>query len=104
MEKNPKLSIVTAYYNRKELFLKTLESIESSERTDEIEVVVVDDGSSEDQRLEDIRVNHSFPIHIIRQEPEDKDYINPCVPFNIAINKAKGDLILLQNPECYHVG
>jgi GT2 family glycosyltransferase len=104
MEKNPKLSIVTAYYNRKELFLKTLESIESSERTDEIEVVVVDDGSSEDQRLEDIRVNHSFPIHIIRQDPEDKDYINPCVPFNIAINKAKGDLILLQNPECYHVG
>ena len=104
MEKNPKLSIVTAYYNRKELFLKTLASIEQSERTEDIEVIVVDDGSREDQRLEKIKTNYSFPIHIIRQEPENKNYVNPCIPYNIGFAKAKGDLVLIQNPECYHVG
>jgi len=104
MEKNLKLSIVTAYYNRKDLFLKTLDSIEQSERTKDIEFIVVDDASREDQRLEDIQDNYSFPIHIIRQEKENKSYINPCVPFNLGFAKAKGDLILIQNPECFHVG
>ena len=104
MEKNPKLSIVTSYYNRKDLFLKTLSSIEESSRTDEIEMIVVDDGSDENHRLEDITNNYSFPIHLIRQEADDKDYINPCVPYNLGFAKAKGDLVLIQNPECYHVG
>jgi len=104
MEKPIKLSIVTAYYNRKELFLKTLGSIEASEYVDDIELIVVDDGSKDSERLEDIQNNYKFPIHVIRQEPEDKTYINPCVPYNLGFAKAKGELILIQNPECFHVG
>tara|TARA_R110000824_G_scaffold13155_8_gene57213 strand:+ start:918 stop:2477 length:1560 start_codon:yes stop_codon:yes gene_type:complete len=104
MENTPRLSIVISYYNRKDLFLKTLSSIEQSDRTDEIEMIVVDDGSNEEHRLEDITKNYSFPIHLIRQEPEDKNYVNPCVPYNMGFAKANGELVLIQNPECYHVG
>ena len=104
MEKPIKLSIVTAYYNRKELFLKTLDSIQASEKVDDIELIVVDDASKDSERLEDIQDNYKFPIHIIRQEPEDKTYINPCVPYNLGFAKAQGDRVLIQNPECYHVG
>jgi len=104
MGKSVKLSIVTAYYNRKELFLKTLDSIQVSERVDDIELIVVDDASEDSERLEDIQDNYKFPIRIIRQEPEDKNYINPCIPYNLGFPKAKGDLVLIQNPECFHVG
>ena len=47
------ISIVTAYYNRKKLFIKTLESFEKSKYKN-FEVVVVDDCSDEDERLEDL--------------------------------------------------
>jgi len=104
METNPKLSIVISYYNRKKLFDKTLKSIQSSKRCDEIELIVVDDGSDSSERLEDILSNYKFPITLIRVEPEEKNYVNPCIPYNRAIKEAKGDIIMIQNPECFHVG
>ena len=42
----PKISIATTYYNRKPLFVKTLEVLERNEEKD-FEVVVVDDGSDD---------------------------------------------------------
>lgn len=96
-----KLSIVTAYHNRKKLFYNTLKSISNSKFYD-FEFIVVDDCSSEDQRLEDLLNEFSF-LKIIRIEPKDKWYVNPCVPFNIGIKASQGEIIVLQNPECYHV-
>ena len=104
MNLKPKISIVTAYYNRKNLFLNTLKSISASKHVKDIEVVVVDDASDKKHRLEDIVDNYPFPINLIRTELEDKWYVNPCIPFNKAIKAAKADLIMLQNPECYHNG
>lgn len=97
-----KISIVTAYYNRKKLFRNTLLQLKYSSVTD-FEVIAVDDGSTEENRLEDLQNEFSF-LKIIRIEPKDKWYINPCVPFNMGINAAKGDIIILQNPECLHYG
>jgi GT2 family glycosyltransferase len=94
------VSIVTAYHNRKKLFLKTLESIEKSQYKD-IEVIVVDDGSSDEHRLEDILPKYPF-LKLIRLENKDKWYVNPCVPYNVGFKEAKGDIIIIQNPECYH--
>jgi len=94
------VSIVTAYHNRKDLFLKTLESINKSQYKD-IEVIVVDDGSSNEHRLDDILPKYSF-LKLIRLENKDKWYVNPCVPYNIGFKEAKGDIIIIQNPECYH--
>ena len=94
------ISIVTAYYNRKKLFIKTLESFEKSKYKN-FEVVVVDDCSDEDERLEDLVEKFPF-LKIVRLEKKDKWYVNPCVPFNIGFKHALGDKIIIQNPECFH--
>lgn len=96
-----KISIVTSYYNRKQLFINTIKSIIKTKHKD-YELIVIDDGSKESERLEDIAKAYSF-IKLIRIEPKNKWYKNPCVPFNIGIKHATGDIIILQNPECFHV-
>lgn len=98
---NIRISIVIAYYNRKKLFYETLKSIEKS-KFKNIEVIVVDDGSSSDERLEEFISEFPF-LNIIRIEPENKWYVNPCIPFNIGIHSAIGDIIVIQNPECLHL-
>ena len=95
------ISIVSSYYNRKGLFYETLKSITKSKYKD-IEFIVVDDGSDPDHRIEDL--NNEFPfLKVIRLEKENKWYVNPCIPFNIGIRESKGDIIILQNPECLHI-
>jgi GT2 family glycosyltransferase len=96
-----KISIVTAYYNRKPQFIQTLKSISKSLHKG-FEVIAVDDCSDEDDRIEDLIDVFPF-LKVIRLEKENKWYMNPCVPFNIGIAEATGDIIILQNPECLHV-
>lgn len=95
------ISIVTAYYNRKDLFYRTLKSIAKSSIKD-IEFIAVDDGSLPEHRIEDFAEEFPF-LKVIRKEPEDKWYVNCCIPFNDGLREAKGDIIVLQNPECLHV-
>jgi len=90
-----KISIVMAFYNRQKLLDKTLESIDKSLIKD-YELIIVDDASDEPLVCE--------RAHIIRIEPKDKWYHNPCIPFNRGFRAAQGDVIVIQNPECYHVG
>jgi glycosyltransferase involved in cell wall biosynthesis len=89
------ISIVTAYYQRKDLLDKTLESIDRS-RVQDYELIIVDDASPDPLVCERAKV--------IRIEPKDKWYHNPCIPFNMGFREAKGDIVVIQNPECYHVG
>jgi GT2 family glycosyltransferase len=97
------ISIVTAYYNRKQLFINTLRSIKQQNCKDLLEVIAVDDGSEEKERLEDLRREFPF-LKVIRLEKENKWYHNSCIPFNIGFEAAKGDKIIIQNPECFHYG
>ncbi len=97
-----KVSVVTAYYNRKKLFRNTLLQLKNSSSSD-FEVIAVDDGSDEDQRLEDLQNEFDF-LKVVRLEKKDKWYINPCVPFNKGFVAATGNIIILQNPECIHYG
>jgi glycosyltransferase involved in cell wall biosynthesis len=96
------ISIVTAYYNRKDLFYRTLQSITKSKFKD-IELIAVDDASDPEHRIEDLVEEFPF-LKVIRTEPENKWYVNCCIPFNVGLREAKGDIIVLQNPECLHVG
>ena len=95
------ISIVTAYYNRKKQFYETLKSIAKSKYND-FELIVVDDGSLPEHHLEEYLGLFSF-LKIIRIESKDKWYVNSCVPFNIGISASRGDIIILQCPECLHV-
>lgn len=97
------ISIVTAYYNRRALFIRTLESIKKQKHKSAFEVIAVDDGSEENERLEDLISEYSF-LKIIRLEKKDKWYSNSCIPFNVGFKAAKGDKIIIQNPECLHYG
>jgi GT2 family glycosyltransferase len=101
MEIIKKISIVTSYYNRKKLFLETVKSIIKTKHTN-YELIVVDDGSDENERLENIVSFYPF-IKLIRIESKDKWYVNPCIPFNLGIKEVSGEIIILQNPECLHV-
>lgn len=96
------ISIVTAYHNRKDLLINTLKTINNSEYKD-IEFILVDDCSSEEHRVEDLIEQFPF-LRVIRVEKEDKWYVNPCVVFNKGFKEVKGDIVILQNPECLHVG
>ncbi len=97
------ISIVTAYYNRKKLFERTLKSIARQNFDKGLEVIAVDDGSDEHERLEDLTVQFPF-LKVIRLEKKNKWYQNSCIPFNIGFRAAKGDKVILQNPECLHFG
>lgn len=99
--KKIEISIVTAYYNRKNLFYNTLKSIAKS-KFKNFELIVVDDCSSKEHRLEEYLIEFPF-MRIIRIEKQDKNHINPCTPFNIGIRASVGNIIILQNPECMHV-
>jgi GT2 family glycosyltransferase len=94
------ISIVTAYFNRKKLLIKTLDSLLNSEIKD-FEFIVVDDCSRKQERIEDLMNIYPF-LKVIRLEEKNKWYVNPCIPFNIGFKHAKGDKIIIQNPECYH--
>ena len=95
------ISVVTAYYNRKKLFLRTLESMKPHFGIIDFEVIVVDDGSDEEERLEDLQIDFPF-LRVIRLEKQNKWYKNPCIPFNIGFAEIKGDKVIIQNPECCH--
>jgi GT2 family glycosyltransferase len=100
---NKKISIVTSYYNRRKLFYNTLKTIEHSKYKNEIEIVVIDDASDENERLDDFPILFNLDIKITRIDKEDKWWMNPCIPFNIGFKKSIGDIIIVQNPECLHM-
>lgn len=98
----PKISIVAPYFNRKRELWHTLKVMEKSLFKD-FEFIIVDDGSDAEQRIEDFNNIFSF-LKLIRIEPKDKYYINPCIPYNLALSRAVGDIVILQSPECMHMG
>lgn len=90
------ISIIIAYHNRKEQFIRTLRSIQYFGKA---EIIVVDDASDEEHRLEDIA-----GITLIRISKEDKKWTNTCIPYNMGLARAKGDVIIIQNAECMYAG
>jgi GT2 family glycosyltransferase len=97
-----KISIVSPYFNRKPELIKTLKVMRKSSVKD-FEYILIDDASSDEHRIEDLVVEFPF-IKLTRINPNEKKHINPCIPFNMGIAKANGDIIILQSPECLHVG
>lgn len=96
-EKAPKISIVMSLYNRAELLYNTIESIKKSKFKD-YEIVIVDDASDKPFTTDFEKVR------IIRLEKNTKVYFNPCIPYNVGFKAAKGEVIIIQNPECGHLG
>lgn len=105
-ELSQKISIVMAYYNRKPQTLQTLKGFERMYAGKyNFEVVIVDDNSNDENRLEEDIKQFTFSINLIVISAEEKgDRINPCIAYNRGFSEANGEIIMIQNPECYHVG
>lgn len=89
-----------AYYNRRPQFLQTLESIHKSVVPEtNYEIIVVDDGSDAEHDISDIE-----KIILIKISKKEKTWVNPCIPYNIALSRATGDWVVIQNPEVMHCG
>lgn len=99
------VSIVMAFFNRKQQLLITLDNFESQYANKyKFEVVIVDDCSNEiGNDLTTLPKKYSFPIQLCRiTEVEKGNRVNPCVAYNRAIGLARGDILIIQNPECLH--
>jgi len=90
-----KISIVMAFYNRQALLDKTLESLDKSIVKD-YELIIVDDASVVPLKCDRAKV--------IRVEKKDKWYNCSAVAWNRGMREATGDVVILNSPECYHVG
>jgi len=90
-----KISIIMAYYQRQALLDKTLESIDRSAVKD-YELIIVDDASEPPLVCDRAK--------IIRVEKKNKWYTCSSVAWNMGFREATGDIIIIQSPECYHVG
>lgn len=100
------ISIVMAYVNRLDLLDHTLYTICQSAHSD-FEVVIVDDFSRPDQ--DPTQLLNKFPaikIKVLKMSEiiGNRSYFNPCVPYNVGFSAARGDKIIIQNPECCHMG
>lgn len=64
-------------------------------RSEGVEVVLVDDGSPEPFK------NRWDFVKVVRLPLKFRP-LNPCVPINVGVEEASGDLIALSNPEILH--
>lgn len=100
------ISIAMSYYNRLSQLNFTLDTIRST-RVREFEIIIVEDFCDQKHSLDHIATQHAdLPITVIRMRDlmPEKTYCNPCIPYNVALRACKGDRILIQNPECAHMG
>ena len=101
-----KISIVMAYYNRKQQTLNTLDCFERIYKNlYNYEVIIVDDNSNESEQIDDYIKNYSYNIKLIKITETEKDSrINSCEVYNKGFKESSGDIIIVQNPECLHLG
>ena len=96
-----------AYYNRRRQLEYTLKTIAESRQRANTEIVIVDDFSSSEHRLNNLCDQWpqlKITVVEMRQQVDKKNYCNPCVPYNVGFRASRGDQIVIQNPECCHIG
>ncbi len=92
------VSIILPYYNRLPLLINTMRSFEHFYIDKDVEVIIVDDGSSDEHRLD----NYEFKIKTKIIRLENKNGINPCYPYNVGVRHSSGDTLILSSPETFH--
>lgn len=92
------VSVVMPFWKRAEALFRTVRSYIDLYSDLDIEIIVVNDGSNEKPILPALP---PWPINVV--DLPLKHYAkNPCVPINTGVEHAKGDIIILTNPEVVH--
>jgi glycosyltransferase involved in cell wall biosynthesis len=97
-----KISILLPYFNRKKLLETTLNQFLNLYIIYNIEIIIVDDCSNDKNKLDDLIYNYPFKIKLIRLK--NKNWINPVIAINTAINNVSidSDILIFQSPEIFH--
>jgi hypothetical protein len=95
------VSIVWPYWERFEATFAGLRNMAASYPSADVEVVIVDDGSPTQPAAALGHFPAPWPVRVITLP---RKYVpkNPCVPLNTGVKHARGDVILLTNPETTH--
>jgi len=94
-----RLSVVMPYYNRRSLIKNVLASITPGD----IEVIIVDDGSSMEHQIDDILDDYDFDIRLLKLAIKTA-WRGPTIAYNVGFKEAQGDVIIINSSECIHVG
>ncbi len=94
------VSVVMTAFNRPAQLRATLASIRS--QAVPVEIIVVDDGS--DVETPSICASGQVDFYRRLNRPSSPTYRNQALPLNIGIRAATGDVLIIQNAECLHVG
>jgi GT2 family glycosyltransferase len=97
------ISIAIPSYQRAPQLRKTLDSIVRQKLDEEIEVVLVEDGDDGGATRAVCAEFSGLVRYLQRKDRAPIPYSPPAIPWNIAIRHTRGDVLILQNPECLHV-
>jgi len=70
----------------------------------DLELIVVDDASDEGLRAKTVIEELGAEVTLVEVSNEEKYWINPSVPYNMGFAEVTGDVVVIQNAECVHVG
>jgi len=102
-----KISVVLPYWERPQALCDGLFSLSKHYRNDsdqreDLEVVVVDDGSpTKPARPVVMNANLGFMVKLV-ELPIKQGPLNPCVPINRGVERSNGEFLVLSNPEIVH--
>lgn len=99
------LSIVMAYFNKRQLIISTLKSIDYYKGSYPIEIIIVDDGSNESEHIRPIA--DLFPalnITLLTIHARYPKWRVPSIAYNTGFSAAKGDVIMINSVDTIHAG
>jgi cellulose synthase/poly-beta-1,6-N-acetylglucosamine synthase-like glycosyltransferase len=86
-----KLSVIIPAYNAQKTIQKCLEGVLNQKIDKEYEVIVVDDGSSDDT----VKTVSKFPVRLIKQKHQ-----GPAKARNLGAKKSKGEITIFTDSDC----
>lgn len=100
-----KISILILYWNRRKLLINTLNSILNYSKGKDLELVIIDDASNDNEKIDDLVGTYStLNIVLHKFTKEEKTWGFPAIPINKGVSLCTGDVILLQGAEIFHNG
>jgi len=101
-----KISVAIQHFNRKNLLLNTLNSIQkTSLDKKDIEIIIVDDASNPEHQVDNLSLLYpDLNLKIFSFSREEKWWGCPVIPLNKGIAMATGDVVVLLCAECMFVG
>lgn len=92
------ISVIFPYWQRKAATDWTIALMATQYPDLDMEVIVADDGSP--SPYTPIK-GTPWPVRVVRLPPKSEPK-NPCLPINLGVEIARGDVIVLSNPEITH--